>query len=152
MKIVLLIRVQKIEIINIWWWNTFDKFFFKKKTKEKVKDWKCSKRNTNEVWNTHTSTDYPLGTFLNPKWKSLHSRKIHSKLVLFHTLFPSMKKKKKKWKIRKSVCHGVISRPVGMEFLFPKRSGWFPNIIVCKIFILKQFQIKLLSWWSHWKI
>ena len=60
-----------------------------------MKDWKCPKDNTNEVWNTHTSSDDPLVTFLNPKWKSLHSRKIHSKLVLFHTLFPSMKKKRK---------------------------------------------------------
>ena len=50
----------------------------------------------------------------------------------------------KKWKISKSVCDGIISRPVGMGFLFTKRFGWFPDIIVCKIFILKKFQIKLL--------
>ena len=60
-----------------------------------MKDWKCPKDNTNEVWNTHTSSDHLLVTFLNPKWKSLHSRKILSKLVLFDTLFPSMKKKRK---------------------------------------------------------
>ena len=57
----------------------------------------------------------------------------------------------KKWKISKYVCDGIISRPVGMEFLFTKRFGWFPDIIVCKIFNWKEFQIKLLSWWRHWK-
>ena len=57
----------------------------------------------------------------------------------------------KKWKISKSVCDGIISRPVWMGFLFTKRFGWFPDIIVCKIFILKKFQIKLLWWWCHWK-
>ena len=60
-----------------------------------MKDWKCTKHNTNEVWNTHTSSDEPLVTFSNPKWKSLESRKIHSKFVLFHTLFSSIKKLKK---------------------------------------------------------
>ena len=57
----------------------------------------------------------------------------------------------KNLKISKSVCDGIISRPVGMEFLFTKRFGWFPDIIVCKIFILKKIQIKLLWWWRHLK-
>ena len=57
----------------------------------------------------------------------------------------------KKWKISKSVCDGIISRPVGMGFLFTKRFGWFPDIVSFKIFILKKFQIKLLWWWRHWK-
>ena len=57
----------------------------------------------------------------------------------------------KKWKISKSVCDGMISRPVGMEFLFTKRFGWFPDIIVCKIFILKKCQTKLLLWCQQFK-
>ena len=66
--------------------------------------------------------------------------------IIFNTFF-SMKK----WKISKSVCDGIISRPVGIRFLFTKRFGWFPDIIVCKILILKKFQIKLLWWCRHWK-
>ena len=94
----------------------------------------------------------PPGNFFKSKMKKSSFKENPLQIGLISYTFSFDEKKEKKWKIRKSVCHGVISRPVGMEFLFPKRSGWFPNIIVCKIFILKQFQIKLLSWWRHWKI